>query len=359
MNAGTAAPPAIEVVGAVKRYGSASALAGLDLAVASGETVALVGPSGCGKSTLLACIAGLTDPDAGTVTLRGTPVAGPGVSVPTQHRGVGLVFQEHALFPHLRVAANVEFGLRHLPRRERSARTAAMLDLVRLGHLADRYPHELSGGESQRVALARSLAPEPVAVLLDEPFASLDPELRDDLRLEVAEVIRRSGVAAVIVTHDHLDALALADRVVAMRSGRVVQHGTPRELIERPADHGVARLFGPVTVLDVAGGLSVLGRVPPASVMDWAGRTVAVLRPHELRLADPATGCAAVVRARSYTGSGWRVTADLPAGSVPPVRVVVDTGRDAPAVGSHVSIAMGTAGVNATETGVTGGTEQR
>ena len=173
------------------------------LSAVAGETVALVGPSGAGKSTVLRAVAGLQHPDDGRIAL-GDDVwldTTSGVRLPPERRSVGLVFQDHALFPHLTVARNVQFGLHGLPRAERAARTTEVLDLVRLGHLAGRYPHELSGGEQQRVALARALAPRPAVVLLDEPFSSLDENLRAQVRAEVVGVLRETGTTAIFVTH--------------------------------------------------------------------------------------------------------------------------------------------------------------
>ncbi len=325
-------PPAIEVDGAVKRYGDVVALAGVSLSVGPGEIVALLGPSGCGKSTLLAGIAGLTGLDSGTVSLGGRLVHGPGVDVAAQHRRIGLVFQDHALFPHLDVAANVGFGLRHLDRPARRARVGAMLDLVRLAHLADRYPHELSGGESQRVALARSLAPSPAAVLLDEPFASLDPALRGDLRIEVGELLRIAGLAAVVVTHDPLDALTLAERIVVLRAGRVAQGGTAAELLDRPADAFVVGLFGPAaTVPADVDGSTALGSITPDRVVTWSDERVAVLRPHELTLEPADESCGqgrpGTVRAAHPTATGGRVVVEWEEPLLGQRQVVVDEGR--------------------------------
>ncbi len=194
----------------------APVLTGVDLTVADGEVLVLVGPSGAGKTTLLRAVAGLVPVSAGSIRIGTRDVT----TEPPERRRVGLVFQDHALFPHLDVAGNVGFGV---ARRDRPARVAELLSLVRLDGFARRRPHELSGGESQRVALARALAPRPEVLLLDEPFASLDPELRDALRREVRSILRAAGTTAVVVTHDVADAEAIGDRVVALRAGRLVE----------------------------------------------------------------------------------------------------------------------------------------
>lgn len=226
-------PPAVVLDDVTVVVGGRVVLDGVDLEVAAREQVALVGPSGSGKSTLLRVVAGLIEPDAGTVHVGGRWMAGvapdgPGSTsraprpVPPERRGVGMVFQDHALFPHLTVAGNVAFGLAGRPKAQRRTRVDEVLHLVHAESLAERRPHELSGGEAQRVALARALAPEPAVVLLDEPFASLDPDLRHTVRAEVAEVLRQAGTAAVLVTHDHEEAFALGRRVARLDGGRLV-----------------------------------------------------------------------------------------------------------------------------------------
>jgi iron(III) transport system ATP-binding protein len=223
-----------------KRFGTVEALCGASLHVERGELLAVLGPSGCGKTTLLRLIAGFEEPDAGTVAIDGRACAG-GSWVPPERRGVGMVFQDYALFPHLSVAANVGYGL---PRRSRSKRIAEVLELVGLGGLGERRPHELSGGQQQRVALARALAPDPTTVLLDEPWSSIDPQLRGAMRDEVARILRASGVTVILVTHDQEEAFSLADRVALMDSGRIVQVGTPEEMYYRPASRRAAEFLG-------------------------------------------------------------------------------------------------------------------
>jgi iron(III) transport system ATP-binding protein len=218
--------PCVSVRTLAKRFGSHLALSDVSVEVASGEFVVIVGPSGCGKTTLLRLIAGLEVPESGEVWLEGRRVSGPRRRlVPPHERGIGFVFQDLALWPHMRVRQNLEFVLAsgRMPRSDRFPRVREALALVRVEALADRYPHELSGGEQQRVALARALVGRPGLLLLDEPLSSLDPELRDALRAELLRLREAAGVTAVYVTHDREDAAVLADRVIEMRAGRIIR----------------------------------------------------------------------------------------------------------------------------------------
>ncbi|MDN5796508.1 MAG: ABC transporter ATP-binding protein [Intrasporangium sp.] len=256
----------LEVRGLSKVFGRESdvrvtALDDVDLQVAEGELVTVLGPSGCGKTTLLRAIAGFETPDNGSITVAGRQVAGPGRRVvPAHQRGIGLVPQEGALFPHLSVAQNVGFGLRHLGGRERRARVRDALELVDLGQLSRRRPHELSGGQQQRVSLARAIAPGPRVVLLDEPFSALDEYLRESLREQVQSVLTALGTTAVLVTHDQQEALALGDRVAVMRAGRMVQVDDPRTTYFRPLDLQLARFLGEAVVVE--------GEILPAAQLD-------------------------------------------------------------------------------------------
>jgi iron(III) transport system ATP-binding protein len=212
--------------------------------LAGGRLLALVGESGSGKTTLLRLLAGLEKPDSGEILLDGQVISSAHSVTPPERRGIGLVFQNHALFPHLTVEKNIAFGLRHLKRAQRVDVVGPLLDLVGLSSFQDRYPHELSGGERQRIALARALAPNPRLLLLDEPFSSLDARLRQSMRDETRAILRERGATAVFVTHDTGDALSIADGIVVLRHGEVQQTGAPPEVYHAPANSYVASFFG-------------------------------------------------------------------------------------------------------------------
>ena len=243
------AEPALQLTGLTKRFGATTAVAAIDLSVASGEFVTLLGPSGCGKTTTLNMIAGFITPDEGHIRLRGEMVE----TLPPFRRDLGLVFQDYALFPHMTVAENVGFGLRmrKVARADQQARVAEALDLVQLGGLGSRRPGQLSGGQRQRVALARALVIRPAMLLLDEPLSNLDLKLREEMRMEISALQRRLGIATVFVTHDQGEALTMSDRVAVMRGGRIEQIGTPTDIYERPANRFVATFVGGINLLPV------------------------------------------------------------------------------------------------------------
>lgn len=216
----------------------------LGFSLARGEIGCLLGASGCGKTTALRSIAGFVVPDSGRVTIAGRDVAAPGVWVEPEQRGVGVVFQDYALFPHLNVNDNVAFGLRRSNATARRERTARMLALVGMGTFSDRFPHELSGGQQQRVALARALAPEPALLLLDEPFSNLDPDMRERLAMELREILKSAGITALLVTHDQYEAFATADMIGVMQDGEIAQWDTPYRLYHRPQTRDVADFVG-------------------------------------------------------------------------------------------------------------------
>lgn len=216
----------------------------LDLEVQSGEILALLGPSGCGKTTTLRLIAGFERPDSGTISINDQMIAGDGVFLPPEKRGVGMVFQDYALFPHLSIEQNVGFGLHTKPKAESDEIVMAMLQLVGLEQFAKRFPHELSGGQRQRIALARALAPQPFLLLLDEPFSNLDADLRAQMRVEVRQILKSINATAIFVTHDQEEALYLGDRIALLNRGRLEQIGRPEEIFHQPATRFVAEFMG-------------------------------------------------------------------------------------------------------------------
>ncbi|PQA74381.1 ABC transporter ATP-binding protein [Brucella oryzae] len=235
--------PALTLSDISRQFGAVRALNDISLDVHAGEIICLVGHSGCGKTSLLRIIAGIDAPDSGTLTLGGKTFVGPSVFIEPEKRNVGVVFQDYALFPHLTVKENILFGLRKISRDEANRRAKELLELVSLSHMAGRYPHMLSGGEQQRVALIRALAPKPHLLLMDEPFSNLDRGLRARVRRETVALLRELGTTAIIVTHEAEEALSTGDRVVLMRSGEIVQSGRACELHDQPVNRYAADFF--------------------------------------------------------------------------------------------------------------------
>ena len=225
-------------------YGAEPVVRDVRFSLEKGEIGCLLGPSGCGKTTLLRAIAGFEPVTAGEIHLHGRLVSGTGLTLAPEKRRVGMVFQDFALFPHLNVERNIGFGLRQLPRRERKTRVAELLELVGLVPAGKRYPHQLSGGMQQRVALARAMAPRPEILLLDEPFSSMDTDLREQIAREVRAVLKRDGITAILVTHDQLEAFAMADLIGVLGQGRLRQWSTGFDLYHKPADRFVADFIG-------------------------------------------------------------------------------------------------------------------
>ena len=243
----------LELTDLVKRFARSSnaAVSGLTLAVDEGEMLVLLGPSGCGKTTTLQLIAGLMDPDGGTVAIDGKAVAGPGWGLPPEKRNLGMVFQSYAVWPHKTVAENVAYGLqlRRVAGGEMKRKVGDVLDMVKLRGLEARYPSEISGGQQQRVALARAIVVNPSLLLLDEPLSNLDAALREQMRSELKSLQRDLGLAAVYVTHDQAEAMTLADRLVVMHDGAIVQQGRPEDVFLRPASRFVAGFLGTTNLL--------------------------------------------------------------------------------------------------------------
>jgi iron(III) transport system ATP-binding protein len=234
----------LELDGLTQEYGAETAVKDLTLSVRDGELLTLLGPSGCGKTTTLRMIAGLEQPTRGTLTIDGETVASETGCVSPEDRDVGLVFQNFALFPHLSVAENIAFGIDDWDADDRAARVDELLELVGLTDHREKMPAQLSGGQQQRVALARSLAPEPDVLLLDEPFSNLDVRLRVEMRQEVREILKTTGVTAVSVTHDQEEALSISDRVAIMNDGEIEQVGKPELVFENPKSRFVASFLG-------------------------------------------------------------------------------------------------------------------
>ena len=239
----------IELKGVTKTYpgNNEPAVKNLSLAVKEGSIITLLGPSGCGKSTTLRLIAGFERAETGTITLAGKIVSDKNTWIPPEKRGVGMVFQDYALFPHLNVFKNVGFGYKG---KDRDERIMEVIELVNLKGYENRFPHELSGGQQQRVALARALTRRPVVVLLDEPFSNLDADLRVHMRLEVKRIIKEAGATAIFVSHDQKDALAISDRIIVMNEGVVQQQGTPKEIYQYPSNKFVANFVGQSNILE-------------------------------------------------------------------------------------------------------------
>lgn len=226
----------VSIRGLIKRYGAVAAVSGVDLEIAEGELLVLLGPSGCGKTTTLRCIAGLESAEEGEISVGGRVISSPKGSVPPERRGMGMVFQSYAIWPHLSVFENVAFSLKlkKIPQATIEDRVTKALDLVGLGHLGKRASSHLSGGQQQRVALARAIAMEPSVLLFDEPLSNLDAKLREKMRFELRQLQKRLGITSVYVTHDQQEAMVIADRVVLMNGGKIEQIGSPIEIYQRP-----------------------------------------------------------------------------------------------------------------------------
>lgn len=304
----------LEVIDVQKHFrrGQEAALKGVSFDVIEGKILALVGESGSGKTTLLRILAGLEKMDAGRVLLDGKMVAEPGGGLAPEKRGIGLVFQHHALFPHLTVEKNVLFGVRKLAVAEQQRIFAELMELVGLDGFGKRFPHELSGGERQRVALARALAPNPRLLLMDEPFSSLDARLRHAVRDETRAILKKRGATAVFVTHDTGDALAVADGIVVLRKGVVQQSGAPPEVYHAPANSYVASFFGtcnflPFNSLGQPGGARLTCHIGPPGLD--SGESGLWVRPEDLELVPPESGgLAGVVETVSFGGGYQDVT---------------------------------------------------
>jgi iron(III) transport system ATP-binding protein len=302
-------------------YGAQRVVQGMHFALAPGRIGCLLGPSGCGKTTVLRCIAGFEPVQGGEIVLSDRVVSRVGLQVPPERRGIGMVFQDYALFPHLSVAKNVAFGLSRLTAQQIHARTSEMLDLVGLAEASDVFPHELSGGQQQRVALARALAPSPDLLLLDEPFSNLDVDLRERISVEVREILKSAGITAILVTHDQHEAFAIADEIGIMKDGAIEQWDSAYNLYHRPRTRFVADFVGQgvflrgiaesdgrlVTELGELAGEFPL-KVPAGDVVDL------LLRPDDI-VHDDASPWQAEVLAKAFRGAEFLYTLKLASGT--------------------------------------------
>ncbi|TQS72460.1 ABC transporter ATP-binding protein [Rhodobacteraceae bacterium] len=244
----SAPPPRLEVTGLRRQFGGTCVLDDVSFTVRAGQVSCLLGPSGCGKSTTLRIIVGVDQQDGGAIFADGVCISDPQVQTPPEQRGIGLMFQDFALFPHLSVAQNVAFGLAGTGA-DKAARVTSLLQRVHLAHHRDSFPHALSGGEQQRVALARALAPRPRILLMDEPFSGLDERLRDEIRDDTLQLLKEENTAVVLVTHEPHEAMRMADEILLMRDGKIVQRGAPYNIYNAPVDCAAASFFSDVNVI--------------------------------------------------------------------------------------------------------------
>ena len=310
--------PHLELENLTKRFGDVTSVDHVSLSVERGEFICLLGPSGCGKTTTLRMIAGFLEPDEGRIRVGDKVVSQPGSVVPPERRNMGMIFQSYAVWPHMTVRDNVAYGLkmRGVESAERRRRADGALAAAKLSELADRYPAELSGGQQQRVALARALAPAPEILLLDEPLSNLDANLRGDMRLEIRRLHEEFRDTSIYVTHDQLEAMTMADRIVVMNAGGIEQIGTPQDVYDRPNSRFVARFIGGSNVIDaqhVSGNeVSVRGHAIHVGQGEFAGpgREMGVcVKTHDVEIIPEAQANGAnnvlsgVVRSQAYLGS--------------------------------------------------------
>lgn len=291
--------------GVGRRYGTSVALADASIDIEPGEIIAMLGASGSGKSTLLRLVAGVERPTSGRILINDLEVAGPNNFVPPEKRNVGLMFQDFALFPHLTIFENVAFGLKDLPRSEARTAAAAALDRVGLSHYADAYPHILSGGEQQRIALARAISPRPSVILMDEPFSGLDSRLRDMMREETLGLLREMRATCIMVTHSPEEAMRMGNRIALMRSGRLAQVGTAEELYRLPTDIEAARMFSDLNEIPtrVANGVveTPFGRYP-ANGFDEGQTVIVCVRQSTVRIVKSGDGPSARTLSSRFLG---------------------------------------------------------
>jgi len=339
----------VELRGLTKRYGSNTVVDRLDLTIGHGELVCLLSPSGCGKTTTLRLVAGFLEPDGGEVDVGGRRLSAPGSAVPPEQRNMSMIFQSYALWPHMTIAENVAYGLavRGTGKDEIARRVDKILAVTKMAAFAARYPTELSGGQQQRVALARALVVQPETLLLDEPLSNLDANLREEMRFEVRRLHDEYKYTTLYVTHDQVEAMTTADRIVVMNGGRVEQAGSPEDIYERPASEFVARFIGGTNILhgthrrdgvvECPGFTLRCGQGTPAA----DGRTAVSIRLHEVELhpvdavAEGENTARGIVARQVYLGATRDYLVELDGGGS--VRAVAPRGLDHPA-GSAVVV---------------------
>lgn len=318
------------------------------LEVGAGKLVCLLGPSGCGKSTTLRLAAGLEVPSQGEILIKGQVMVDADIFIGPEDRRIGLVFQDYALFPHLTVRGNVAFGLSHLSAKERRQRSIDMLETVGMGDAADKFPHMLSGGEQQRVALARALAPKPRIILMDEPFSGLDVVLRNKVRDETLSLLKDTGTTVLMVTHDPEEAMRMADEIVLMQNGRIIQQGTAGELYNSPVNSFVASFLGDVNRVPVRLSAdhfeSDLGAIPVPEAMDAGAVRDVLIRPEAIRFLndiDPEKPTGKIILSRNL-GAFCLVDILFPSGAKVTARVAT---LHEPEVGTQCSLSLNLAQV--------------
>ena len=320
VNLYTSTSPVLELRSVSCSYDpSRPAIRDISFAAREGEILCLLGPSGCGKTTILRAIAGFEPVRSGEIFLSGRRVSSSAETIPTEERHVGMVFQEYALFPHLRVADNIAFGLRHLSRAERKCQVQEMLRLTGLEGFERRYPHELSGGQQQRVALSRALVQNPVVLLLDEPFSNLDPDMAGHMRQELHALLRRMKTTTILVTHDHDEAFAMADRIAVLNQGVLEQMDSPELIYHVPSTPFVADFVGQADFItgQILQGMvhTELGEFPNTLRSEEGTAVVVMIRPDDIRLMPNKSAGSRIV-ARQFRGSENLYTVQLPSGQV-------------------------------------------
>jgi len=347
LNANVGCPPGneptcVELNNVSKSFATTKAVSRLTISIGRGQFFSLLGPSGCGKTTTLRLIAGLDRPDEGTIAINGEQVAGHNTWVSPEKRGIGIVFQDYALFPHMNVSQNIAFGLKNYRRETAKTRADEMLDLTGLAGLGRRYPHELSGGQRQRVALARSLAPSPQVILLDEPFSNLDADLREELRSETKRILKGQGATTILVTHDQEEAFSISDRLAVLYNGTLEQEGSPAEIYHRPRSKFVADFVGKADFIEgeIHGKIvhCAFGTFPvDGNQIQEAKHIELMVRPDDVTFSIDPNGEATIIEARFLgasilyllqLGNGNTIHAIRPSTEMSPVgarvRVVID-----------------------------------